>query len=73
MLRRLIFHKHTFQNFQITCELVDDKRMLQNRMTLAAKTRMEWDQLQVGGVAERDLRTLVDFMYHGQLEVRHCD
>ena len=29
--------------------------------------------MQVGGVAEKDLRTLVDFMYHGQLEVRHCD
>ena len=29
--------------------------------------------IQVGGVAERDLRTLVDFMYHGQLEVSHCD
>ena len=27
--------------------------------------------IQVGGVAERDLRTLVDFMYHGQLEVSH--
>ena len=24
---------------------------------------------QVGGVAEKDLRTLVDFMYHGELEV----
>ena len=25
----------------------------------------------MGGVAERDLRTLVDFMYHGELEVGH--
>ena len=40
---------------------------------VTAKIRMEWDKYQVGGVAERDLRTLVDFMYHGQLEVRHRD
>ena len=58
--------------------------MLQNCWTLAVKIRMEWDVwqvggvllltfIQVGGVAEKDLRTLVDFMYHGQLEVRHRD
>ena len=28
---------------------------------------------QVGGVAEKDLRTLVDFMYHGELEVMMMD